>query len=427
VGWRRRGWRSRRAQRRARAGKSPPADAPHRCRWAKQSAADGIGGLLGQDGRSPAAFYNAGREELARYPSVQLLDGDVLRGERCGDGFSLELADGARATARRVVLATGMEYRFPALPGIAERWGRSVFHCPYCHGWEVRGQRLGVLDRGAAGVHRALLLRTWSEHVTLLTDGPSELDSMEGQRLHAAGIPIDERPAVRLHGSDGTIEAVGFDDGTERPLTGMLVPVTLHQRSDLPWQLGAVATDRGPVAADAIQVDAMFQTVPGLYAAGDAVVPQPPSVATAIAAGSTAAACWYRAWPKERVTGHQLPALREAIPDSKPDDPRITRRNEFTQGFWRSGNADAIVCALRQAASPAWGVGTAAVVHQSCFAVGQAVPWQSLPVARDHVTASFAWSSSEQRRGPGRARAQRRLRRVLPRDRTSVQIDVDVC
>jgi thioredoxin reductase len=96
---------------------------------------------------------------------------------------------------------------------------------------------------------------------------------------------------VGLRGSDGTIEAVGFDDGTDRPLNGMLVPVTLHQRSDLPWQLGAVAKDAGPLAADAIEVDAMLQTsVPGLCAAGDTVVQQAPSVATAIAAGSTAAA-----------------------------------------------------------------------------------------------------------------------------------------
>jgi thioredoxin reductase len=278
-------------------------------------AAEGIGGLLGQDGRSPAAFYAAGREELARYPSVQLLDGDVLLGERGGDGFVLELADGGRATARRVVLATGMEYRYPALPGIAERWGRSVFHCPFCHGWEVRAKRLAVLDRGATGVHRALLLRTWSESVTLLTDGPSELDSAEAQRLQAAGIPIDERPVVGLRGSDGTIEAVGFDDGTERPLTGMLVPVTLHQRSDLPWQLGAVAKDAGPLAADAIEVDAMFQTSePGLYAAGDAVVQQAPSVATAIAAGSTAAAMLIQSLAAE---GHSQPA---PTTNSKRDD-----------------------------------------------------------------------------------------------------------
>ena len=298
-------------------------------------AAEGIGGLLGQDGRSPAAVYAAEREELARYPSVQLLDADVLRGERGGDGFGLELADSGRATARRVVLATGMEYRYPALPGIAERWGRSVFHCPFCHGWEVRGKRLAVLDRGATGVHRALLLRTWSESVTLLTDGPSERDSAEAQRLHAAGIPIDERPVVGLRGSDGTIEGVGFDDGTERPLTGMLVPVTLHQRSDLPWQLGAVAKDRGPLAADAIEVDAMFQTsVPGLYAAGASWCSRPRRWPPPSPPAQPRPPCWYRAWPpKERINRHQPRTLRETMPDSAPDDPRTPDMTMFTQPY----------------------------------------------------------------------------------------------
>ena len=92
--------------------------------------ADGIGGLLGHDGRSPADFYAAGRDELAAYPTVQLRSGEVVSGERLDEGFALELADGDRVAARRVLLATGMDYRHPALRGIAERWGRSVFHCP---------------------------------------------------------------------------------------------------------------------------------------------------------------------------------------------------------------------------------------------------------------------------------------------------------
>lgn len=135
-----------------------------RATW--QPRASAVSSARTVDLRRPC--YAAGREELARYPSVQLLDGDVLRGERGGDGFVLELADGGRATARRVVLATGMEYRYPALAGIAERWGRSVFHCPFCHGWEVRGKRLAVLDRGATGVHRALLLRTCDISIVLV-------------------------------------------------------------------------------------------------------------------------------------------------------------------------------------------------------------------------------------------------------------------
>ena len=253
--------------------------------------AHGIGGLLGQDGRPPAAFYAAGREELARYPSVEVRAGEVVGGERHEAGFVLELADGSREVARRVLLATGMNYRFPELPGIAERWGRSVFHCPFCHGWEVRDQQLGVLDRGASGVRRALLLRVWSGDVTLFADGPSELDAEDVERLLVTGVPVDERRVAELRGPGSALTAVVFADGGERPCAGLLVPVTMQQRSALAEQLGAAASDPGPVVVDAIEVDPMFQTsVPGLSAAGDVSSKVLPSVANAVAAGSSAAA-----------------------------------------------------------------------------------------------------------------------------------------
>ena len=100
-----------------------------------------------------------------------------MGGERRDGGFVLELADGSREPARRVLLADRHGLPLPCLPGIEERWGRSVFHCPFCHGWEVRDEPLGVLDRGASGVQRALLLRAWSDDVTLLADGPAELEA----------------------------------------------------------------------------------------------------------------------------------------------------------------------------------------------------------------------------------------------------------
>ena len=251
---------------------------------------DGIGGLLGNDTRPPADFYAAGAAELAAYPSVELRLGEVVRGERDGDGFVLELADGARETASRVLLATGMDYRHPALPGIEGRWGRSVFHCPFCHGWEHRGEPLAVLDRGASGVHRALLLRGWSDDVTLLTDGDPELGPDEVDLLHAAGVTVDERPVAGLHGPGDGLASVAFADGGERPCGGLLVPVTLHQRSGLAAQLGAEISEPGPLAADGVAVDPAYATsVPGLFAAGDAggVLP---SVANAVASGNTAAA-----------------------------------------------------------------------------------------------------------------------------------------
>jgi thioredoxin reductase len=252
--------------------------------------AEGIGGLLGHDGRPPAALYAAGRHELAAYPTVELRSGQVVDGERHDGGFVLELADGSREASRRVLLATGMDYRFPALPGIEERFGRSVFHCPFCHGWEVRDQALAVLDRGAPGARRALLLRVWSDDVTLLSDGPAELDVEDAERLRGAEVTVDERRVAELRGPDSTLTAVAFADGGTHLCHGLLVPVTLHQRSALAEQLGAAAADPGPVAVDAVEVDPTFHTsVPGLFAAGD-VSSQMPSVANAVAAGSTAAA-----------------------------------------------------------------------------------------------------------------------------------------
>lgn len=252
--------------------------------------AHGIGGLLGHDGRPPAEFYAAGHSELGAYPTVELRSGEVVSGARGEAGFALELADGSREVARRVLLASGMEYRYPSVPGIAERWGGSVFHCPFCHGWEVRDQALGVLDRGARGAQRALLLRMWSDDVTLLADGPAELDAADGDRLHNAGVTVDERGVAELRGPDSSLSAVVFTNGEERPLGGLLVPVTLYQRSGLAKQLGAAATAPGHVAFDPVEVDPMHHTtVPGLFAAGD-LSAQMPSVANAVAAGSSAAA-----------------------------------------------------------------------------------------------------------------------------------------
>ena len=251
-------------------------------------SAHGIGGLLGHDGRSPSELYALGRGELAQYPAVEVREGTVVDGERHEQGFAVELADGTRETARRVLLATGMDYRAPDLPGVAEHWGRSVFHCPFCHGWEVRDQTLGVLDPGASGVHRALLLRGWSDDVTLFTNGPARHEAGETAQLDAAGIAIDERPVARLRAGDA-LEAVVFADGSERACQGLLVAVTLHQRSPLADRLGVATTDTG-LAGDAIAVDGGYATsVLGISAAGDVGV-EMPSVANAIAAGSTAAA-----------------------------------------------------------------------------------------------------------------------------------------
>ncbi|MFN3002230.1 FAD-dependent oxidoreductase [Mycolicibacterium wolinskyi] len=245
-------------------------------------AAHGIGGLLGSDGRPPAELYAAGRAELAAYPTVEVRTGEVVRGE---PGFVLELGDGTREHARAVLLATGMDYRPPGIPGLEPLWGRSVFHCPFCHGWELRDAPLAVVARGDRAVHSALLLRGWTDDLIVLTNGEGGLDDTQVKLLDAAGVGVDDRSIAQFHAEDGELAAVEFADGTRLPRRGALVATTLHQRSPLAAQLGAVAAP-GPVAMDALVVDGFGRTsVPGLFAAGD-LSAQMPQVANAVAAGS---------------------------------------------------------------------------------------------------------------------------------------------
>jgi thioredoxin reductase len=213
--------------------------------------AAGIHGLIGHDGKPPRQLYQQSRRELEQYTSVEVRDGTVGTIE---PGF---VVDGEQT--KTVLLATGMEYRYPDVPGIAERWGRSVFHCPFCHGWEHRDEPLGVLDDPL----RAQLLRSWSDDVT----------------LYDSSLLAEVR--------DGTVL---LKDGSEHACGGLLVPVTLHQRTDLARRLGAKLAEPGMMAADAIAVDGMFRTsVERLYAAGDNCAERP-AFPNAVAAGVNAAA-----------------------------------------------------------------------------------------------------------------------------------------
>jgi thioredoxin reductase len=246
--------------------------------------AHGIGGLLGHDGRTPSELYMHARAELAAYPSIELAGLRIVAGTRDNGRFVLRTADGTVLEAARVLLATGMKYATPDLPGMDELWGDTVFHCPYCHGWELRDRALAMLGNAKA-LHRSLLLRGWSDDVILLTDGPADLDGHERERLERAGVAIDERPVAGVRARDGALVAVLFADGGELRRDGLLVPAPLEQRSGLARELGAELTERGSVDADAFG----RTTVPGLYAAGDIVSPMP-QVAGAIADGSRAAA-----------------------------------------------------------------------------------------------------------------------------------------
>ena len=240
--------------------------------------------------------------------------------------FVLELADGSRVRSRRVLLATGMAYEAPPIAGLAELWGRSAFHCPFCHGWEVRDQPLAVLAQGERAVHMALMLRGWTDDVVVLTNGEPGLDPAHREQLNSVGVTIDEREIAEFVSESGELAAIEFTEGQSLARRGVLVAATLHQRSTLAAQLGVAAAPPGPVTVDAIEVDPFHRTsVPGVFAAGDlhAAMPQ---VAAAIAAGSMAAD-GRRAEPARR----RLRTARSALANQEHDTEggrQCTRMNQ---------------------------------------------------------------------------------------------------
>ncbi|NDJ89609.1 NAD(P)/FAD-dependent oxidoreductase [Mycolicibacter kumamotonensis] len=273
-------------------------------------AAAGIGGLLGHDGRPPAELYALGRSELASY-GVQIRLGAVTDVTGVDGAFAVRLADGATERTRRVLLATGMAYLPPELPGVDELWGRSVFHCPFCHGWEIADQPLAVLARGERAVHLALLSRCWTDDIVVLGDGSADLDDAGRARLAAAGIEVDERTLAALDSDDGELSAVVFADGSRLARRGMLVATGMRQRDRLAARLGVDITGLGPGAEDPVGVDPLCRTsISGVFAAGD-LTGEMPQVAAAIAAGSRAAAAVVQSLAADDY-GLPLPGLATA-------------------------------------------------------------------------------------------------------------------
>jgi len=245
-------------------------------------AAATIGGLLGQPGTAPGSLYAAGREQLAELPSVTLADDTVTD---LGEGFAATLASGRTVTASRLLLATGMHYDRPDVPGIERFWGGDAFHCPYCHGWEHRGGHLAVLG-GQGASHRALLLREWSDDVVVLADDVTEEDRAT---LTGAGVPIDDRPVAALEGEGDRLTAVRFTDGEALERDGVLVFAPVRPRDEFGPRLGC-ETMETPNASGVLVTDARHRTtVEGVFAAGDASATMQ-QVALAIAGGSMAAA-----------------------------------------------------------------------------------------------------------------------------------------
>ena len=252
-------------------------------RPANAASGSAIGGLLAQSA-APADLRAAGRDQVAGHPTVEVRDGAVVDVERRGDNFTVALESGKPVRARMLILAHGLRYDPPPLPGIGGLWGRSVFHCPFCDGWEVRDRPLAVHGDGPAAAQSALVVSNWSRDVVLLTDGPSSLNG-ERAALQAAGVRIREEPIRELAGRDGHLDRIEFLSGPAEHRDALFVRTQREQPNGLAEALGAELTPGGTIVTD---VDGRTE-VPGVFAAGDAATDHSRSVANAIGTGSRVA------------------------------------------------------------------------------------------------------------------------------------------
>ena len=228
-------------------------------------------GFLGQDGRTPAEILETARVQVLGYPSAELRRDEVTGVAARKGGFDVEFASGTAASARRVVLATGVVDELPDLPGLRERWGRTVLHCPYCHGYEVSDGRLGILAVGEASMHQALLLPDWSSEVTLFTNGAFEPTTEQRTALEVRGVRVDARRVLEILGEGEALSGVRVqhDSGTPVvPLDALFTSSRTRMASPLAADLGC-EFDEGPFGP-VVRTDAWKETtVSGVSAAGD--------------------------------------------------------------------------------------------------------------------------------------------------------------
>lgn len=248
-------------------------------------------GFLGFDGSAPRDILATARGQLVAYPTVRMIEGEATSASIEEGGFAFTLANGETISSRLAILAFGLSDRLDPVPGLWERWGKTVLHCPYCHGFEFAGQRLGVLYRRPASVHQALLIAEWGP-TTLYLNGAT-LDEAEAAMLRKRGIAIEPAPLQSVIGDGPQLTAAVLEDGRESPLDALYVAPYSSLASPIAAELGA-AIEEAPLGEIVITDAERKTTVPGLYAAGD-IAHAPHSVSLAVADGATAALSVHRA------------------------------------------------------------------------------------------------------------------------------------
>lgn len=243
-------------------------------------------GFITRDGVSPSEFREFAHQDISKYPSVKIKKSEIVEIKREKDTiFKLITKDGMSFLSKKIIFATGLKESLPNVNSIRDYYGKSLFSCPYCDGWELRDQPLVLIAENKNVSHMAKMIYQWSKDIVVCTNGNKILSEEEEQLFKRKGIVIKEERIVNLNGSGGKLAKVVFEDGTEISRSGGFIATELKQPNDLPSSLGCeMGKNRG------IMVDELGRTnVKDIYAAGDISVIGPSQLIIAAAHGARAA------------------------------------------------------------------------------------------------------------------------------------------
>lgn len=221
--------------------------------------------FITQDGETPAAIAALAKQQVEKYSTVTFFNGLATKGLKTKKGFEIQTATGEIFSAKKLIFATGIKDILPAMEGYAESWGISVLHCPYCHGYEIRNEKTGILGNGDYGFEFSVLISNWTKDLTLFTNGKSTLTKEQTVKLTGHNIRINETAIEKLGHDNGYLQQIIFKDGTVSPIKALYAHNPFEQHCPIPESLGCALTDEGYIKTDSFQKT----SVPGIFACGD--------------------------------------------------------------------------------------------------------------------------------------------------------------
>jgi thioredoxin reductase len=221
--------------------------------------------FITQDGETPSAIIAKAKAQVLCYDTVSFVKGLVASAKRTEDGFEISTEGGEVFYTQKLIFSTGISDVMPDIRGFAACWGISVIHCPYCHGYEFRNRKTGVLANGARGFHIASLVNNLTDDMTMLTNGKADFDAEQVAKLKGYGIRIIESKVSALEHEDGLIRSVFFEDGDQMFFDVVYAVIPFVQHSDVPASLGCELTEQGYLKVDGFQKT----SVEGVFACGD--------------------------------------------------------------------------------------------------------------------------------------------------------------